>query len=298
VPRAWIATPPAAARDDGATVTDPIEVCLAGKLAPNLAIARAILSGVAIDDVFTRIADRGDAAAVELRRLLSDPVRLERVRAMAVVAGIDHRPDHAATVSSLQTAFDNAVAAFPEASVAAYTLGDPDTLRAATDEIIRWLNDRVLLQPGYDVLDLGCGIGRVAGALAPHVRTVLGLDISPFMIAEARRRYNSWASVGFHVTDGQGLVLPHQSRDLVVAVDSFPYLVQAGVADRHIGDAVHVLRPGGFLAIFNLSYRGVAADRADADRWSRAFGYQLLCAGETPFTVWDASVFLMRRAAD
>lgn len=277
---------------------DPVELCLAGRLAPNVAIARAVLSGVTIADVFARISDRSDPPAAELRRLLSDPVRLDRLRTMAAVAGMDHSPDHPTTVGALRAAFDNAVAAFPEASVAAYSLGDPDTLQAATDEIIRWLGERALLQPEFDVLDLGCGIGRVAGALAPHVHTVLGLDISPSMIAEARRRYRSSTSLGFHVTAGEGLALRHQSRDLILAVDSFPYLVQAGVADRHMADAVHVLRPGGFLAILNLSYRGITADRADADRWSRELGYTLLCDGQAPFTVWDASVFLMRRVAD
>lgn len=279
-------------------MTDPIELCLAGLLAPNLAIARALLSGTTIADIQARTAHRKEPSAAQLRRLLADPERLERLRVMAARAGIDHRTDRPTTVHALRTSFDSAVAAFPEASVAAYSLGDPGTLKAATDEIICWLAAHGLLQPGYDVLDLGCGIGRVAGGIAPHVRAVLGVDISPRMIAEARRRYGGSTSLRFRVTDGHRLALRHRSKDLIVVVDSFPYLVQAGVAEAHVADAAHVLRPGGFLAIFNLSYRGIAADRADADRWSRDFGYRLLCDGQTPFTTWDAKVFLMRRVAD
>ena len=75
-------------------------------------------------------------------------------------------------------------------------------------------------------------------------------------------------------------------------------MVQAGVAEAHVADAAQVLRLGGFLAIFNLSYRSIAADGVDAERWSRDFGYRLLCDGEAPFTTWDARVFLMRRVAD
>ena len=37
------------------------------------------------------------------------------------------------------------------------------------------------------VLDFGCGVGRVALPLAEQVGTVLGLDVSPDMLAEARR---------------------------------------------------------------------------------------------------------------
>ena len=41
-------------------------------------------------------------------------------------------------------------------------------------------------------------------------------------------------------------------------MDSFPYLMQAGVAERHVAEAARMLRPGGALAILNLSYRILA----------------------------------------
>jgi SAM-dependent methyltransferase len=37
------------------------------------------------------------------------------------------------------------------------------------------------------VLDFGCGVGRVALALAAHAESVVGLDVSPEMLAEAQR---------------------------------------------------------------------------------------------------------------
>ena len=48
--------------------------------------------------------------------------------------------------------------------------------------------------------------------------------------------------------------------DLVLAIDSFPYIVQTGaaMAVRHVADAARVLRPGGALCILNLSYRNDA----------------------------------------
>jgi SAM-dependent methyltransferase len=47
-----------------------------------------------------------------------------------------------------------------------------------------WLN----VAPGTRVLDVGCGVGRWSRLLAARGATVTGVDISPTMIDEARRR--------------------------------------------------------------------------------------------------------------
>lgn len=44
------------------------------------------------------------------------------------------------------------------------------------------------LEPGARVLDAACGFGRFAAALAEHGCDVVGVDIAPSAIAEARRR--------------------------------------------------------------------------------------------------------------
>ena len=187
----------------------------------------------------------------------------------------------------------------PEASVAAYSLNDPAILAAATAEIVCWLADGGLIGPDRDVLDLGCGIGRVAAALAPRCRSVLGLDVSAGMVAEARLRHGGMPGLRFGPTSGRDLAsLPSAALDLVLAVDSFPYLVQAGedVADRHLADAARMLRPGGALAILNLSYgRDAASDRADLTRWVGTHGLHAALEGGRPFTLWDATAFVLRR---
>jgi SAM-dependent methyltransferase len=133
---------------------------------------------------------------------------------------------------------------------------------------------------------------------SPLSRTVLGLDVSPGMVAEARHRHSAIPNLQFAVTPGTGLDLPTASLDLILAVDSFPYLVQAGggLAERHLQDAARILRPGGALAILNLSYRDdPARDPADAARWAGEGGWALTLAGTSPFTLWDGRAFLLRR---
>jgi hypothetical protein len=66
-----------------------------------------------------------------------------------------------------------------------------------------------------------------------------------------------------------------RSIDLVLAVDSFPYLFAAGPqnAAQHLRDAARVHRPGGTTVIFNFSYRGdEEADRRDIERLAGANG--------------------------
>ena len=87
-------------------------------------------------------------------------------------------PSAAETLRYWAAAFDRLAARSPEASVALYSLGQPELLAAATREVVDLMNDWRLLAPDRDVLDLGCGIGRFLVALAPKVRSVLGLDLS------------------------------------------------------------------------------------------------------------------------
>src|SRR5579884_120664 len=56
------------------------------------------------------------------------------------------------------------------------------------------------LQPGMEVLDLACGYGRIANALAAHGCHVTGIDISPVYIEQARREADTQAlAVDYHV---------------------------------------------------------------------------------------------------
>ncbi|WP_198384621.1 class I SAM-dependent methyltransferase [Roseomonas sp. KE2513] len=237
------------------------------------------------------------ATLVEARR-----PELERLSAEVVRAGSNHAlpaTDPVAGAAEIASFFDRAVANSPEASVALYSLGDPAILAAATAEILDWLDACGLLHGDADVLDLGCGIGRLATALAPRAGSVLGMDVSEGMLAEARKRCAPWPHVQLAHTTGQDLDgLAARSLDLVLAVDSFPYIVRLGpaVVARHVAGAARALRPGGALVVLNLSYgREAAADVAEARGWAAAHDLVLDVAGERPFALWDGLAFVLRR---
>ncbi len=279
---------------------DPVALCLRGRIAPEIALARLLLAGEAAAGIAARIAAArvpGDAWAGLARLASARGTTLDELRAMIDAADFEHAG--VTTPESVAFLFDRAVALSPEASVALYSLGDPAILAAATAELLAWLEGERLLTPGMDVLDFGCGIGRVAAALATQARSVMGVDVSPAMIAVARSRCAGQANVSFVASSGHGLEMAaDQSHDLVLAVDSFPYLMQASVelAGRHVAEAARVLRPGGALVVLNLSYRRDAeADDALAAAWAARHGWLLQQSGVRPFSLWDGNAFVWRR---
>lgn len=88
------------------------------------------------------------------------------------------------------------------------------------------------------ILDLGCGTGLVGVALAPLARRMVGLDLSPAMLAEARKR-------GLYAdlieTDLESMMFDERF-DLAVAADVLVYLGDLGPAFAAIDRA---LAPGG-----------------------------------------------------
>jgi SAM-dependent methyltransferase len=266
----------------------------AGGISAEVALARLVLDGRDLDAVAAELTDE-DAPLRDL--LLERREALRRMSEMLREAAADHEIRGGDAIARTRAVFDRAVAHSPEASVATYSLGDPAILARATDEIVTWLGARGLL--GGDALDLGCGIGRVATALAPHMRSVLGVDVSPAMIAEAERRHGGCPKLCFAVTDGAGIA--HLPRcDLIIAVDSFPYLMQAGVglAEAHVREAASLLRDGGALVILNLAYGSDAGrDRAQIGEWATRYSYRVICDGEMPFRLWDGLAFVLSRAA-
>ena len=222
-------------------------------------------------------------------------------RAAAIARRFEESPWPAGAIERIaatRNRFDQSVGECEEASVALYSLGNAHMLRAATNEVVRKMRDWGLLGRDKDVLQIGCGIGRFEVALSPHVRRAVGIDVSPEMIAAARRRAGGLENVHFAVGSGADLApMGDASFDCVYAVDSMPYIVDAGfeVVDAYFRDAARVLRDGGELVIFEFSYRGdLGMDRADVGRLSEVHGFDVVFAGISPFELWNGHAFRMR----
>jgi SAM-dependent methyltransferase len=98
---------------------------------------------------------------------------------------------------------------------------------------------------GCRVLELGAGTGRATASLARTAGRVVALELTPEMIAVARRRLVGFSNVWLVAADMRDV--PFRPRfDLVVAVDD-PFVHLTRDEDRHhaFAAAAHHLVPGG-----------------------------------------------------
>ena len=102
---------------------------------------------------------------------------------------------------------------------------------------------------GGDVLDAPCGFGRHAIPLAAAGYRVAGVDRSPALLAEARRRAGGARWPKFSQADYRDLPFPDASFD--AAVNLFSSLGYLGDAEdtRALAEIGRTLRPGGRLVI-------------------------------------------------
>jgi 2-polyprenyl-6-hydroxyphenyl methylase/3-demethylubiquinone-9 3-methyltransferase len=98
---------------------------------------------------------------------------------------------------------------------------------------------------GLQILDLGCGKGRFAAALAAEGARVIGLDRSRAMLAGA-----SGAGIARVRGSARRLPLPSAAFDGAIAVEVFEHLPETAIDDV-AGELRRVLRPGGTLAIID-----------------------------------------------
>jgi SAM-dependent methyltransferase len=273
--------------------TDAVAAYRRGEISAEIALMRLVLAIGGAAPVVDRLDAIGEAELLRLAQAQRD--RLGGVASLVAAGLVCERGN----IDAIRAQFDAAVALAPEAAVALYSLGSPEILERATDEIVSRLRDWRLVGGEIDVLDIGCGIGRIERALAPEVRSITGIDLSPGMIAAARARCRGLVNVAFVCVDGSDLsAFAGRRFGLVLAVDAFPYLMAAGpeVAARHIADAAGLLEPDGALAIFNYSYRGdLDTDRADLARLAAAHGFAIERNGTSDFSLWDGATFLLRR---
>jgi SAM-dependent methyltransferase len=273
---------------------------LADEISAEVAVMHLLLALRALPPLrrcLQMLAARQRDAFVRLAQLATEHNEgLARVAGL-VMAGLTEAEGND-RVAAIREQFDRAVAAAPEAAVALYSLGDPGILDRATAELAALLADWGLLGADREALDIGCGIGRIEQALAARVRYIMGIDVSAAMIEEAKRRCAGLANVAVAVCNGRDLSqFAETSFDLILAVDSFPYLFAMGseIVDRHMHDVARLLRPGGTLAIFNYSYRGgLATDRADIAAYAGATGLRVQRNGTRDLALWDGMSFLLK----
>ena len=99
---------------------------------------------------------------------------------------------------------------------------------------------------GADMLEIGCGVGRLARPFLEKLKTYTGVDVAPGMVDEATSRLSDEPRARFFVSDGLGV--PQGARDhdygLIVALAVFIHCPR-DLIERLITDGFERLAPGG-----------------------------------------------------
>jgi SAM-dependent methyltransferase len=105
--------------------------------------------------------------------------------------------------------------------------------------------------PEMAVLDVGCAAGHTAFAFAPHVREVIGVDLSPEMLVEAERQAaaRNLTNVRFDVASATALPYADGQFDIVTCRLVAHHLPSLGPA---LAEMARVLRPGGELIVVDI----------------------------------------------
>jgi SAM-dependent methyltransferase len=135
---------------------------------------------------------------------------------------------------------------------------DLDTADIAED-LPFWLN--VARRSGGPILEVAAGTGRVLLPLARAGFSVVGVDISPAMLAVARAKVAA-AGLGGKVelvrADGLDLDLGRRFKLAFVALNSFGHFAEPGEPERALLSIQRHLDPGGILAL-DLPNPGIGA---------------------------------------
>jgi SAM-dependent methyltransferase len=111
-------------------------------------------------------------------------------------------------------------------------------------------------------IDVACGPGVISRAMAPRVGSVLGVDLTPAMVEEARRRTveEGLEKVSFSLGDVTALDLADDSFDGAITRLSLHHIPAPA---RVVAEMARVVRPGGWVLVSDI----VADSDRDANAW-------------------------------
>ena len=114
-----------------------------------------------------------------------------------------------------------------------------DSFNSLTTQAVGPLLDSIHVARGVRLLDVACGPGWLSAAAAERGARVVGLDITPAMVAAAARRYPH-----LEFREGSAEALPLDSQRFDAVAMNFG-LLHLGRPDQALREASRVLMPGG-----------------------------------------------------
>jgi SAM-dependent methyltransferase len=156
------------------------------------------------------------------------------------------RSQYSAVWDSLSLTSDSAASA-------ATGISDESSLQTSGKLVEARIAVAISLTASDDVLEIGCGVGRVGWAIAPKCRVWIGCDISEKMLSHAQRRLAGLSNVRFvHLREANLGEIPDVSVDVVYCTNMLSHLDQME-RWQYVLEAHRILRPSGRLYIDTIA---------------------------------------------
>ncbi len=140
-------------------------------------------------------------------------------------------------------------AGFKALQRAIWSAGDPDAIAELFWDVGAVVADAAGIEPGMTVLDVATGTGNAAIRAAAAGSQVVGLDITPELFDDARRR-EALAGVSVEWVEGDAEALPFEDESFDRVLSTFGVMF---AADHEVAAAelVRTCRPGGTIVLAN-----------------------------------------------
>lgn len=131
-------------------------------------------------------------------------------------------------------------------------------------EMRRAYMEKLDLPPNASAVELGCGPGDVTRDLidVAGAAAALGIEPSAIMVDAARKRHAGVDGLSFAVGDARATGLEDSSMDAVVL---HTLLIHCPGPEQVLAEAFRILRPGGYLTVFDEDPPSITAAIADHD---------------------------------
>jgi SAM-dependent methyltransferase len=126
--------------------------------------------------------------------------------------------------------------------------------------------DGIRIGPDAEVLEIGCGVGRLLVPFSERVARAHGVDISEVMIQKSKDYVSTRANLETSVTDGTLSAFADASFDFVFSFIVFQHIPERAPIRTYVEEAGRVLRPGGLFR-FQVDGRWWWPDQSDQPGW-------------------------------
>ncbi len=142
-----------------------------------------------------------------------------------------------------------------------------DPVYARYDDVLDRVAELSGAAPGWKILDIGTGTGKLAERLLVQGAKVIGLDPSQKMLDKAAAKPGCRGMELIHLQEPFfNLPYPDEVFDAVVSTYAFHHVFPAKKA-ACINEMVRVVKPGGSWVLGDLIFRNGAAEKAALERY-------------------------------